>query len=407
MVSLGLGLLLRPSPSEPPAEGPDGQQSWLVAIAGAVGMVFTFGTPMSYGILRAPLSDAFGIPEIALSTTFSVMLFTFFVGSGIVGILSIHLPSRGVILLASLSAGLIAPSLYVVETQLALTVVFAVLGLALGTVFVMLASVVPRWFEERRGAATGLIFVGNGLGLFLLPPSWQLAIARFGVHQGFLVILLVTAVSFSFAGLLCRRPPWAATSTRTSPGMVRWLSQLVPTRTFQYLFVGIGLAFGWYQLLASFAVDLFVTRGMSQTGASAAFGLIGGVSIVSRIGGGYVADVIGSRRAFLASIGCVAPGVALFFSSRIPILIVGIFLIGIGLGASATIYIPLLMQTFGPTHNTAVVGVFNVSAGIGSLLMPPLGTATIAYTNSFDTAVVLTIAVIAASFSMIVVGTEG
>jgi len=33
----------------------------MVAIVGAVAMVFTFGTPLSYGIFRQPLSDALGL----------------------------------------------------------------------------------------------------------------------------------------------------------------------------------------------------------------------------------------------------------------------------------------------------------------------------------------------------------
>lgn len=370
-------------------------------------MVFTFGTPLSYGIFREPFSDAFGVSPVTLSGVFSIMLFTFFIGSGLVGVFGARFRARTVLLSCSVATGLLAPSLYLTGSVVGLAVVFAILGLALGTVYVLVASVVPRWFEARRGAATGLIFVGNGLGLFVLPPIWQLALAEVGVRRGFLLIMSVTTVAFLLAGLVCRRPRWASRSTASPGELLEWLGRLGDTRTFQLLFVGIALSFAWYQLLAAYAVDLFVARGLSGTGASAAFGLIGGFSIISRIGGGYLADVMGSRRAFLASIGCAAVGIALLFVPAVPALPVAIFLIGLGLGGSATLYIPLLMGIYPPEKTTAIVGVFNVSIGITALAMPPLGTASVTYTGGFVTAIFLTLLATVVGFWTIAVATAG
>jgi MFS family permease len=385
---------------------PDSRYSWLVATVGAVAMVFTFGTPLSYGIFREPFSAAFGIAPVALSTVFSVMLFTFFIGSGVVGVLSVRLPARRVLLIAAGATALIAPALYVVDGYLGLLVVFAVLGLALGTQFVVVASVVPRWFEKRRGAATGLIFVGNGLGLFILPPIWQRAIAEFGVRQGFLAILGATAVAFLAAGVLCRRPPWVEPSAATTDEVLGWVAGIARTRQFQYLFVGIGLAFAWYQLLAAFAVDLFASRGLSEAAASTAFGLIGGVSIVSRIGGGYLGDQLGSRRAFLLSLACATAGLALLVAPA-PVLLIGsVGLVGLGLGGCATLYIPVLLTVYPPEKDTAIIGVFNVAAGVGSLVMPPLGTASIAYTDGYTVAILLTVGLTLVAFALIVAGTR-
>ncbi|ELY91906.1 major facilitator superfamily protein [Natrialba hulunbeirensis JCM 10989] len=392
--------------SDPPPEA-DSRRSWGVALAGAIAMVFTFGTPLSYGIFQQPFSETFAVSPVALSGVFSIMLFTFFIGSGLVGIFAARLPVRGVLLVCTVATALLAPSLYVVESYLGLTLVFAGLGLALGTVFVLVASVVPRWFDERRGAATGLIFVGNGLGLFVLPPLWQYALSTAGVREGFLVIMATTAGAFLLATLLCRRPPWATQSTDSSSALLSWLSGLIRTRTFQVLFVGMSLAFAWYQLLAAYAIDLFAARGLTEAGASALFGLIGGVSIISRIGGGYIADIVGSRRAFLASLGCAAVGIALLLAPQYAILTVAVFIIGLGLGGCATLYIPLLMEIYNPEKDTAIIGIFNVAGGIGALAMPPLGTASVAYTESYTVAILLTLGVTVVSFWAVVVGTAG
>lgn len=388
------------------AETPDSPRSWGIALAGAFGMVFTFGTPLSYGIFRQPFSEAFAVSPVVLSGVFSVMLCTFFIGSGIIGVFSARLPIRGVLFVCTVATGLLAPSLYAVESYLGLTVVFAVLGLALGTVFVLIASVIPRWFEERRGAATGLIFVGNGLGLFLLPPIWETAITTLGVRRGFLVIMSATALAFLLTSSLCRRPRWATQSTLTTAALLSWVRQLSRTRSFQLLFVGFALAFAWYQLLAAYAIDLFVARGLTSTEASTMFGLIGGVSIISRIGGGYLADAMGSRRAFLSSLGCAAAGISLLLAPQYSVLAVAILLVGLGLGGCATLYIPLLLQIYGSEKDTAIIGIFNVGGGLGALAMPPLGTASVDYTDGYTVAILLTLAVTLVSFWAVVSGTS-
>ncbi len=392
------------------AEGsdrPDSWHSWVVATAGSVAMIFTFGTPLSYGIFLEPFSDTFGISPVALSTVFAVMLFTLFIGSGLVGVYAAKLSVRAVLLACTGATGLIAPSLYVVDSLIGLAIVFAVLGLALGTVFVLVASIVPRWFDARRGVATGLIFVGNGLGLFLLPPVWQLAMEAWGVRYGFLVVMSTTTAAFLLAALVCRRPQWAENVSITTDQLLGWLTRLSGTRTFKLLFFGMAFAFAWYQLLAAYAVDLFAARGLTVTGASVVFGLIGGISIITRIGGGYIADVIGYRRAYLGSLACAALGISLLLAPQVPVLVIGVFLIGLGLGGCATLYIPLLMQVYSPDKDTAIVGIFNVANGIGSMVMPPLGIASITYTGSYTVAVILTLTVSVVALVAVAAGTDG
>lgn len=369
-------------------------------------MIFTFGTPMSYGIFRKPFSAAFGLSPVMLSGVFAIMLFTFFVGSGLVGVFGVRFPARAMLVTCAVATGALAPALYLSDSAVWLTLVFAILGLALGTTYVLISSIVPRWFEARRSAATGLIFVGNGLGLFVLPPVWQHVLTEWGVRRGFLIVISVNAVVFLLAGVVCRRPRWVEQSSASADELLDWLVRLAGTRTFQLVFLGIAFAFAWYQLLAAYAVDLFTYRGLSESTASVAFGLVGGFSIVSRIGSGYLGDVMGVRRTFLASLLCTGLGICLLFVPAVEILPVAIFLAGLGLGATAALYIPLLLSIFSPEKDTAVVGVFNIAAGIAALGTPPIGTASITYTGGFSVAILLTLLVTVGAFGSIAVGTS-
>lgn len=387
-------------------EAPDSRRSWIVAAVGTIGMMFSFGTPFSYGVFRQPFSAAFDISPVVLSLIFSLMLFTFFIGSGAVGVIATRLPARAVFLGCAAITGIVAPSLYVTTSYLGLALVFAALGLALGTVFVLLASIVPRWFEAYRGIATGLIFMGNGMGLFVFPPLWQRVLTRAGVQRGFLLVLSVTTIAFALVGVTCRRPRWGDRSAETTVELLEWISQLARTRTFQLLFVGIGLAFAWYQLLAAYAIDLFAYRGLTDGEASTAFGLIGGVSIISRLGSGYIADRVGSRQAFLVSLGCSAVGVGLLFAPQIQVLALAICLAGLGFGGCATLYIPLLLEIYTPEKDTAIVGIFNVALGTCALIMPLLGTVSVTYASGYTVAILLTFVVLVVSLVIVFIVTD-
>lgn len=384
----------------------DSPRSWLVAITGAVAMVFTFGTTFSYGVFLKPFSETFAIAPVVLSSVFSMMLFMFFIGAGVISVAAARLPTRPVIAACGAATGLAAPSLYVVESYLGLAVIFALVGLSLGTMFVVLASVVPQWFRKYQGTATGIIFAGNGLGLFVLPPAWQIAIGRLGVRKAFLTIMLLTTVVFLVAGVLCRRPRTSARMAGRAEGLLEWVVDLLGTRTFKLLFIGIGLSLGWYMLLAAYATDLFTTRGLSETNASAAFGLVGGFSVISRLGSGYVADIVGFRRTFLSSVMLAAGGIALLFLPSLSVTAVAICLTGLGLGGIATMYIPLLLQAYNPSRDTAVIGVFNVAIGIVALAVPPVGTAIITYTGSYGGAILLTFCMLVGALWTVATGTR-
>lgn len=370
-------------------------------------MVFTFGTAFSYGVFLNPFTETFGVRPVALSTIFSAMLFMFFVGAGVVTVFAARVSARVVLLACAGAAAAIAPALFVVEGYPGLFVVFVLLGLTLGTAFILMAAVVPQWFEERRGAATGLIFAGNGLGLFLLPPAWQLAFERVGVRDGFLLIMAATAVAFALTGVVCRRPRWVEPSTMTAGEILEWFGRLVHTRTFKLLFTGVALTFAWLHMVTAYAIELFTHRGMTEAAAATAFGAIGGVSIVSRFGGGYVADVVGFRRAFLVFLGCCAAGIGLLVVPQFAVLVVAIFLIGIGLGGTATLYVPLLVQTYEDESDTIIIGLSNVAIGIVALVSPPLVVGILVHTGSFLPVIGITFLATVGGIWTIAAGTAG
>ena len=392
-----------------PAAGPrpDGRRSWLLAGLGTLAMGFTFGMPYSYGILLGPVGATFDVPRVTLSTVFSVELFVFYAGAGLIGIVATRLPARAVLLACGLLTAALAPSLYVVSGYAGLVVVFGLLGAAIGTVFVVLASVVPQWFEARRGIATGVLFAGAGVSLQVIPPAWQLAFARLGVRGGFLAIVLASAAAFLLVGAVARRPPWVERTTPSGAALRGWLAATVRTRRFAVLFVGIGLSFAWYYVLAAFSVDLFAARGLSRTAAAVVFGFIGGVSVVSRLGSGAVADRLGFRETFLGSLGFALVGSLLLLVPGRAALWAAVVAYGLGLGGIGALYIPVILSRYAPEMDTAVVGLYNVAFGVFAMIAPPVAITLVEATGSYRPAILLAAATTVVSLVGTAAGTRG
>jgi MFS family permease len=380
---------------------PDGPSSWRVLLAGAIGMAFTFGTPYSYGVFLGPFSEVFGLSTVVLSTVFAVQLFAFFVGAGLIGVFATRIQIRYVLAASAVVVALAAPSLYVVDSYVGLVLVFGLFGTALGTVYVILASIVPQWFRERRGIATGILIAGVGVSLFVFPPAWRFAFDTFGVRQGVLVLAAAHAGAFLLAAVVCTRPPWAEPSTVSTGELLSRTLQLIRTRTFLVAALGVGLSFAWYNLLAAYAVELFTSRGFSAYGASAAFGLVGGISIGSRIASGAIADRVGYRRTYLGFLACATFGTVLLFSSTTPAVLLAVVAYGLALGGVGTLYIPVLLAIFGAENDTAVIGVFNVVLGIFAIAAPPVATALLESSQSYVPVVSVTLLTTIGAFAAI------
>ena len=339
----------------------DSRRGWLVAVLGLATLLAVWGSIFTFTVYAGALGGALGLSGLETSSLFSVTTAAFFVAGGVVGVAVARLPLRPVVAAAGLALAVAAGLLQVVASYAAVGAAFAMVGTAAGTVFVVVLSLVPQWFDAYEGRAMGVTLLGNGLGVLVLPLVWVPLLARVDARTAVGLVFGAAAVVVLASSVAFRRP--AAVETEAAVAIdLEWVRTALADRAFLAALVGFPLLWGWYFVLSSSLVEVLSSAGIARTLAATAFGTIGGVSVVTRLASGVAADRVGARPTL--AVGVVLAGVGMFALVGVRTdlaMYAALAVFGVGLGAIATLFSPIVVDRFGPEHATAVVGLFTIS----------------------------------------------
>jgi MFS family permease len=271
------------------------------------------------------LQDTFGWSRTETRFAFTLQLLLYGIAAPVVGSLFDKYGPRR---LFPLGAGIILVALLLCSQirEVWQWWLFAGILLPLGGVAIGIvphSALISSWFVKRRGAAQGLAVAGLGGGLFMAGLYVQWLIAQYGFRWAFVVIgsmpfLIGIPLVLLFQyhrpqelGLLpdgegintraynlyCRlkdrfwnRAEEAVPEIELDPIVDRewaskeWsLSMIVRTHRFWCFFLAkVFLVFGIYNILIN-QVDYAIDIGFTRMQAAAAFSIVGGVSIFSKI----------------------------------------------------------------------------------------------------------------------------
>ena len=198
---------------------------WIVLIACFLTTMMASGTMMAFGVFINPLVDDMGWSHSALSFTYA--LSSIVSGVGVLAIGSyMHVYSlRMLFVIGVLVNGF---GMYMTSTVTSLEGFYFWYGFvaALGrsTFFISTATLITRWFEQRRGMAMGLMMAGNGIGPFFFSPIVTWLIVRWDWQTAFVAISIAMTSVLVLAYVLMRNhphdiglKPYGATPDTTAP----------------------------------------------------------------------------------------------------------------------------------------------------------------------------------------------
>jgi MFS family permease len=330
-----------------------GYYGWRVVLAACLGVMAGFGSLFVYtfAVFVKPLSAAFGWNREAISLGFALAAVTLGLISPLLGRWIDRFGPRRIILLCMTVYGCAIISLAFLGSEVwQFYVTCILLGLVgNGAAHLAYSRSISSWFQKRLGMALAFVMVGAGLGAMILPVFAQTIISRSGwraayLSLGCLALLLGLPLSWRY---IVERGAVQPESAPIAHSGLTWQQGL---RSFAFwiivavLFVSSISMNGAITHLSALLTD----RGLTPKDAALCASLLGGSSLLGRVGVGWLLDrFFGARVAFVVSLITAAGIFLLARASSFPAGCLAAALIGVGAGGEAAITPYLLTRYFG------------------------------------------------------------
>jgi OFA family oxalate/formate antiporter-like MFS transporter len=365
---------------------------WWIAAAGLIISVIALGIRYSFGVFVTSIENDFALTRGATSGIFSVSMLVCCVCAILGGWVLDRYGPKLLVFFMGLFTGV---SLILVSQTTAAWQLFISYGLILplgtGPTFTVVNSTTSRWFEQKRGFVLGVTTSGGGLGAIVMAPFSTYLIVQFEWRIAFVIIGLIACfIMASFALLLRKDPsemgllpdgiqseaaykslPKRKHSTQP-PGLS--LSRAVRTSNFWFLcLVWLLLSLNVHLImvhLIPYAVDI----GISAMDAAIIVSLIGGATIVGRIGIGKISDATGRKvPAVVCALLQVGMLLWLIWLRELWMFYIFAIVFGFSWGGLSTMVTVLIGDVFGMRSIGAIMGVMSAGWSLGAASGPAIG----------------------------------
>ncbi len=358
----------------------DSPRAWLTVAAAFLAGFVVFGITYSLGVFVEPMAAELHASRAATSALFSITGLAFYALGSLTGHLSDRLGPRIVVSTGALllGAGLVFTA-YIEEIWGGYLTYGIGVGLGAACAYVPTLAIVGGWFAKQRSTALGIAATGTGSGMLIVPPLAATLIEHFGWRNADIILGIACALLLLACAALTERPPLAPAPAGHS------LYLVVRSRAFMMLYISWVLAtaalFVPFVFLPPFALD----QGASHLMASALISVLGGMSVVGRLGLGVLDKRIGTLRLFKIATLVMSVSYLLWLTATTAYgwLVVFSGALGFGYGVRIALMPVVLIELFGMRNLGAVLGVFFTATGISALLGPPLAGFIVDFTGSY------------------------
>jgi MFS family permease len=398
----------------------------IVAIA-FISMGVWLALRSSFSVFLVAFLEEFKQSRAATAGIQSVVLLVYTVSAPLVGVLVDKLGPRRVVLpgIIVLCVGLAASGAANSLTQLYIT--YGLIA-GFGAAFVSIISysaVLSRWFDRRRGLASGIAVSGMGAATFVFLPFTQYVISAAGWRMAmfatagvvFLLLFPITMAFLRYKPEEVGLPPDSDKGDATThKRMVKVLdpawaeTDWTVTRVLQEGRFWAVLAYCFLiiiplYLVLTHGVGLLKEAGFNPMGAAFIISLLGISSSVFKIFWGWMSDRIGRELAYSMGIATMIIGllllVAIEWGAPHWCAYAFVLFFGCGWGVTSPIFMSVTADLFGGKSFGVIYGMNEAVLGIGSAIAPWLGGAIFDLTGGYEVALFIVAATAAGSVPFI------
>jgi len=262
------------------------------------------------------------------------------------------------------------------------------LGLGVAFAYIGPMATALKWFPRRKGVATGVVMAGYGGGAFFAGLAAQVMLrAGMDVFSVLTVMGVVCGSGILLLGLSLKLPDEYSENGGKKFRLPRGLLKgghfwALVAGFFAGTFAGLSVIGGLEQLGAS--------RGAPEWALVFAVQLVAVGNATGRLGWGVLMEVIGSRRAIIASLvlqaGCVAALAA--FGGIGGAFVALVFLVGFNFGGCFVLYLTEIAHIYGSQRVGTVYGPVFLAYSLSGFLAPFIAGRSFDMTGSYIPALV-------------------
>lgn len=376
----------------------DSRRSWRMVAVAFVAMFVVYGIAYSFGAFFKPMAAEFGAGRSSTSAVFSLTVLVWCVLGWPAGHLSDRFGPRVVVGAGAIVMGCgLVLTAFINRLWIGYLTYSLGVGIGIATAYVPMVAVVGGWFLRRRNSALGIAVAGIGCGTVLVAPACAAMIQRLGWRETDLILGVAATVLLLGCAAIAERPPVHVTPSAIDVRVA------VRTPAFGLLYLNSFLSsmalFVPFVYLPAFAHD----HGANEIASAALISIIGGASVIGRLGLGAIADRTSTIRLYQACYLLLAASFGLWlFGSSYATLVVFAIAMGTGYGGFVALSPAVLAELFGVARLGTVMGILYTSGGVGALLGPPIAGMIIDYTGSYRGAIVYSLVGALASFAVLI-----
>jgi MFS family permease len=348
---------------------------WVLVGVGALMGCMAVGALMSLAVFLAPITEATGWTRTGVSSAMTVSFLVMGAAGFMWGALSDRFGARPVVLAGAVLLGLGLVLASRATSQLGFVLAYGVLvGLASGSFFVPMMSVVAAWLPKRTSLAVSLASMGVGVAPMTISPfaAWLLQTTDWRTAQ--LVIGLIAWAMLIPVAFLVRRAP--AVSQAREQGRAEPIKAREALRSFPFII----LALTFFACCATHAGPIFhtisyaVACGLPVMTAVSVYSVEGLAGLGGRVVLGLLGDRHGAKRVLIGGLLVQALAAGTFVFARRPeefFAVAAVF--GFAYGGVMPLYAVLARDYFGQHIMGTVLGAAAMVSSLGMALGPSIG----------------------------------
>ena len=356
---------------------------YIVVIASFFILLVMHGTTSTFGVFFNSFQTEFAWSRTTISGAQSLAFFLEGLFAVVVGSLTDRFGPKLVIVTSGLILGLGYSLMSQVNTVWQLYFFYGVIvGMGTTSGNVTLLSTTTRWFIKRRGIMSGIVKVGTGAGIAIMPLVASWLIPSYGWRNSYVILGIISIIGIvSFAQFLKRDPsqiglkPYGTYEQETNNSYVldKSLSFQEAIHTRQFWMICSAYFVAWYIAInvTGHIIPHTLDLGVSIVRAAGVLSIIGGASILGRLVMGFTGDRVGIRRALAICFLILIIALSwLQFAKTLWALYLYAAIYGFSHGGFFALISPLVAELFGTRSHGTIFGMVLFISQIGGTVGP-------------------------------------